>query len=666
MKYLISYFSILISFISFAQNVPVTRTQSYDETERTGSYDSDSERILEYNVTIYVQNNSNLNVTELIKVNSIGNNITRGIYRTLPIKRNLNKQTYPIKYTNIAVKRDGVTDKFHEETTTDWLKLYIGKEDVFLDPGVYTYEITYTVNKQIGFFDTYDELYWNATGTEWIFPIDKTIVTVNLPDQANIIQNACYTGVFGSTATNCSATEINSTTIRWIAENLDSHEGLTVAVGFKKGIILPPPPPSFLERYGIAIFLFLAFIALAIYAYFLWSKYGVDPPKPTVVPQFYPPNNLSPASLSFYRLEKIKKNSITASLTNLAVKKYIVIEEINKKRYFGLSGSKTFHLIKNANSNLTVLPEEERIVMEFLFGKSNTITINGTFNKRVSNALLHYKKSINEQFKSMIKTEKNSSKLLKLNILFLFTFLASLLLSSYIEGNTSVINLSVYLLISMGIPLIIYYFTRSSNKIIVKGCLRPFISFLVFGNTLVSIGIVIYTTFNKLETFAIQSCIIFFVVGIIGLLVMRYLIKKPTVEKLQVQADIEGFKMYMSAAENEQIKFHNAPQFTPEIFEKYLPYAMVFGVDAIWGKKFNELIQNSSLEYEPSWYVGSSFNSITIGAILGSQLTNSFHSSSIQPSERSGSSFGGGSSSSGSSGGGSSGGGGGGGGGGGW
>ncbi len=43
--------------------------------------------------------------------------------------------------------------------------------------------------------------------------------------------------------------------------------------------------------------------------------------------------------------------------------------------------------------------------------------------------------------------------------------------------------------------------------------------------------------------------------------------------------------MYMGAAENEVIKFHNPPQMTPAIFETYLPYAMVLGVDKIWGKK---------------------------------------------------------------------------------
>ena len=64
-----------------------------------------------------------------------------------------------------------------------------------------------------------------------------------------------------------------------------SRENLTIAVGFPKGIVMPPPPPSFLEKYGISIFLLLVFGGLLLYGYNSWKKYGVDPEKPVVYPQ---------------------------------------------------------------------------------------------------------------------------------------------------------------------------------------------------------------------------------------------------------------------------------------------------------------------------------------------------------------------------------------------
>ena len=98
---------------------------------------------------------------------------------------------------------------------------------------------------------------------------------------------------------------------------------------------------------------------------------------------------------------------------------------------------------------------------------------------------------------------------------------------------------------------------------------------------------------------------------------------------------------------------------TPQVFETMLPYAMVLGVDKIWGNKFQNMLKTSSLEnqqYNSSWYIGSSMMHMNFANTLTSSLSQSIASSSTQPS----------SSGSGSGGGGFSGGGGGGGGGGGW
>ncbi|MGS0749028.1 hypothetical protein [Halpernia sp. GG3] len=95
---------------------------------------------------------------------------------------------------------------------------------------------------------------------------------------------------------------------------------------------------------------------------------------------------------------------------------------------------------------------------------------------------------------------------------------------------------------------------------------------------------------------------------------------------------------------------------TPEIFEKYLPFAMVLGVDEIWGKKFESMLQSMNTPYQNSWYIGGSFRNMMFASAFTSSMTNSLSSAATPPS----------SSGSGSGGGGFSGGGGGGGGGGGW
>ena len=162
------------------------------------------------------------------------------------------------------------------------------------------------------------------------------------------------------------------------------------------------------------------------------------------------------------------------------------------------------------------------------------------------------------------------------------------------------------------------------------------------------------------ETYLINNVyaeIILLVFGAISMIYYLYLIRQPSTEKLRMQSLIKGFDMYLGAAEEEQIKFFNPPKLTPEIFEKYLPYAIVLGTEKIWGKKFQNMLEASSLEpsqYHSSWYTGNMISPALFTSSLNSSFTQAISSASSPPS------------SSGSGGGGFSGGGGGGGGGGGW
>ena len=111
------------------------------------------------------------------------------------------------------------------------------------------------------------------------------------------------------------------------------------------------------------------------------------------------------------------------------------------------------------------------------------------------------------------------------------------------------------------------------------------------------------------------------------------------------------------------------PEKTPEIFERYLPYALALDVEQQWAEKYARVLEAASeagQPYQPVWYSGRDFTHVATGAgiagfasALGGSVSGAIASSSTAPGSSSGFSGGGG-------GGGSSGGGGGGGGGGGW
>jgi uncharacterized membrane protein len=106
-----------------------------------------------------------------------------------------------------------------------------------------------------------------------------------------------------------------------------------------------------------------------------------------------------------------------------------------------------------------------------------------------------------------------------------------------------------------------------------------------------------------------------------------------------------------------------SPEKTPELFERFLPYAVALDVQNVWAKRFaGVLAAAGATAAATAWYVGSrdwGNDPVSFADHVGSQLSQTISSASTAPGSSS-------SSGGGSSGGGSSGGGGGGGGGSGW
>jgi len=146
--------------------------------------------------------------------------------------------------------------------------------------------------------------------------------------------------------------------------------------------------------------------------------------------------------------------------------------------------------------------------------------------------------------------------------------------------------------------------------------------------------------------------------------VFLHLMKAPTFAGRQLMDQVEGFKRFLSSVDGDRLNRATPPQQTPEVFERFLPYALALDVEQDWANKFSGILSSagtapgsSGSAYTPSFYSGSSWSSFSgagFASTFGSSLTSAISSSSSAP----GSSGGGGE--------GGSGGGGGGGGGGGW
>lgn len=141
----------------------------------------------------------------------------------------------------------------------------------------------------------------------------------------------------------------------------------------------------------------------------------------------------------------------------------------------------------------------------------------------------------------------------------------------------------------------------------------------------IGIGAGVGLTFLGIFTAVVSAALL----GISIMIVSRFMPAKTELGA-ETLRNVRGFKMYLETAEK-----YTLQNLTPETFEKYLSYAIVFGVEEEWAKKFEDLYEGS-----PDWYQGQmdTFNTLLFVNALNSFSSSAATTVSSTPSSSSSSS----------------------------
>lgn len=618
------------------------------------------ERILNFDVKVQIEKSGTINVVENITINAEGNEFRHGLLRVFPLTRqDKDGNEIDVKYTIKSIKKDGVNENyFTKEESGDW-KIYIGNKDVDLERGLYDYQISYTIPFQIGYFDQYDELYWNVTGNGWNFPIDKATCQISLPSDSKFENLHCYSGLSGSTDSNCiSSLNENHTIASFTAVQLGENEGLTVAASFPKGIADPPTflqeSSSFYKQIKTYLWSVIYGIGMALFFFFSWKKHGKDPLKKTLIPEFLPPFDWSPAITGYVYHRKITGKTYMASVINASVKGSIKILSTLEKDV--LKNKHTYEIQVLDKQSKKLSTEESDIITGF--AKKDKIKVTDSNYKIFDKAYSKWLKTVTKQIKLEEFYQNNTAKKWIGFAIFLITGLAYELLAK----NKGYINYAFYTGLIFALSGLAYWFTKKDTGVGLL-ILRAILAFFIFPAALA----IFFMSIAFLSTTQIVVIAVVFIMYII----YTSTLGKFTIKGAEALYRLEGFKLYLKTVEKDRMNMLNPPELTPQLFEKLFPYAIALGVEIEWGKQFEEVLELA--KYDPAWYQGDD-TFYTRPTMFLSSFGNSVNNAAVNPnppvssssSSSSSSSGSSGSWSSGSSGGGSSGGGGGGGGGGGW
>lgn len=545
------------------------------------------ERILSYHSDIEVLADASVVVKETIQVFSTGDQIRRGIYRDFPIAyKDRSGHRYLVGFDLVEVKRDGSPEPYHIQRSGNGLRIYVGEEDVFIPLGEHQYELTYKTDRQIGFFQDHDELYWNVTGNGWVFPIESATAQVNLPGNLSKdqIKATLYTGPEGSTAQDGVWT-INDQGVINFATTLPlaSYEGLTIVVGWPKGIVVAPTAAEnfWATVRGNLDYIIggIGFLIVLAYYFYVWNKRGRDPKKSTIVAQYESPQGLSPALLRFVSRMGSDDRAFAAAIINMGVKGALSVTEEK-----GFLKKTKFTLSKKTGKLKSDLSAEEQILLDKFFADGDSIKLETKNATKIS--------KIKGEFVDSLKVQAGKK-----------------------------------------------YFSKNGWAVVIGLVL----SVLVLAATIIAASSIRYGVDSFLEILFWPALILVLVATNIT---FGWLLRAFTVEGRKLVDEIEGFKLFLSVTEKDRLAFHNPPEPTPELFEKMLPYALALDVEHKWAQQFASVfdrLKEQGVNYAPVWYYGSiaNFSPESLASSMESTFVGVVSSSSTPPGSSSGFSGGG-------------------------
>ena len=452
-----------------------------------------------------------------------------------------------------------------------FLDVSLGTDDYV--HGTTTYVITYTQQNVVRHFDDTDsdEFYWDLNGTGWDQPFGTVSGVLHVdPSLASSLSGntACYSGPEGSSAT-CPVTA-ESPDFSVSVDNVAPRENVTLVVGFTTGTFVTPVPtrgvpqpiPWYVDLLSGAVgVLGLGTLGAAIAAR-VRSGRGA-PGRGTVIAQYSEPEGITILQSAY--LESRPAAAIPAALVRLAVRKNIRILA------YAVEGTDEPYSLQYLGSDRT--NAEDDAILIALFGVNPQPGVTIPFGQSQQAEALQLQ-AIGAQASQ------------------------SLVSAGFKERPPG---------LGVGIALVAAQ--------------------IVLG--LVTIGTLVFSAgaFNNVSNFLWPTLLL----GSVAFIVTAVLARRPlrfTAKGAEAHEFLLGMKLYLTVAEEERLKFLQSPsgaeridvgnnQEMIKLYEKLLPWAVLWGVEDQWSKELAVRIEADPSQ-QPDWFVGqTAFNSVVFSHAIG-------------------------------------------------
>jgi Predicted membrane protein (DUF2207) len=550
------------------------------------------ERIVSFTADYDLASDGSVGVTETIDW-QFGSGEHHGIKRNITVRQGVSSppdkfRLYEMSDVEASSPTGANADVYVSEVGADDV-IRLGSPDApFEGAQRQTYVIKYRLAHVANGFPDHAELYWNVTGGGFDIPLDSVEATVHGP--AAVTDALCFRGADRS-ADPCQASAGQTATFS--ATGLGPHEQMTVVASFPASAVTDTTPdlrdgtgfsgdtgssmsPSMAKALSILGYgggLVFPVLAAALMGTLFWKRgrdeqyAGLTPgltpvagasaevthgQKGAVAVQFAPPEGVRPGLVGTIIDETANTIDVSATVVDLAVRGYLRIEEVESGGLFKRTDWQLTKLVPPERAE-ALLPYEQTL-LHGIFAHSNQVLLSGLKNK-FHTRLTKVQSQMYSEVRRRGWFRKSPERARR----------GWTTLGKFVMGGGLVSGLG------LGLP--------SAETDRVGGLSLVIPSGIVLGVGLLVAG------------------------GIIYLLGMRMAAK--TAAGSAVLAQSLGFKQYLVTAEARQIRFEEAQ----DIFSRYLPYAIVYGVADRWAGTFTEVAEAATAAGQsidmPDWYTFS-------------------------------------------------------------
>lgn len=485
--------------------------------------------INDFNADYVLDNNvpgGSLETTETIKLTFSDQN--HGILRAIPGSYQGNSTKLKVQ----SVQLDGTNEQYTTYSENGNTVLKIGNPDKTIT-GPHTYKIAYHQERIVNFVDEEPQFYWDVNGNDWLQPFEKVSATLRYKNGPIKDDYAgCFTGRQGSTAQDCEITYKDGTLVFATTKPLFAGENLTVAstltgINFVKPTWKDKLQDNIHNIVGIASGLILAVGALII-----WMRYGKDyAGKGTIVPEYQPPKDLTPAEVGMLADYKVDSRDLSATLIDLAVRGYLKLHEEKSKVLFFTTRSYSVEVVKDATKGMKA---HERALLDGMFGTASvgqSVELSSLDKTKMSAAVQSARAGLKD---SLVKSY------------------------GLIESKTY--SLAIWMYVLAGALFVGTFFSVAFGWGFIVGGAIAGLAFLIAG------------IFMPRRSHAGQDIY----EKILGLKMYMNVAEK---DRLKMMQSVD--------------RPYAEPSKTVELFEKLLPYAVALGVEKSWAKQFDGILTES-------------------------------------------------------------------------